>query len=276
MSHDARSAPAQAAPSPAGATPIPRNRSLDILRAIAVIVVVNCHIATSFGTYAGMPQHSGGWLHVLQLGGHGVDLFFVLSGWLLGSILAQEYLDKNSINVKRFLLRRWLRTLPAYYAVLAMLLSQQVVSGNGIRWEYFIFLQNYLDDIPFFSVSWSLCVEEHFYLIIGPLLLFVLKSRWRFVAAFTTLLVLPVVVRHLGWGTLQETHARIDQCAVGVGLACLFKLYPSTYVRVSRLIVFALPISFTVLLWAIWSKYSGHGDPPHIVSTYICASLVAP
>src|SRR4051794_14167239 len=93
-----------------------RNPRLDVLRVAAIVSVVNCHIAAAF--------HPNGLLGILQLGGHGVDLFFVLSGWLLGKQLCEELRDTGSVDLKRFWLRRWLRTLPAYYAVMSLTIIQ--------------------------------------------------------------------------------------------------------------------------------------------------------
>ena len=82
-----------------------RNHSLDILRSLASVLVVNCHLASTLG--------GDGTLSALQLGGRGVDLFFVLSGWLLGHQLLAELRKTGKVEVGRFWRRRWLRTLPA-------------------------------------------------------------------------------------------------------------------------------------------------------------------
>jgi peptidoglycan/LPS O-acetylase OafA/YrhL len=195
-----------------------RYPGLDLLRALAIVLVVNCHAATAFGS---RPEY-----RALQLGGKGVDLFFVLSGWLLGRQLMRELRDTNTIDLRRFWYRRWLRTLPAYYAVLAFTFAWQLARGNyDLRWSYLFFGQTYLTDLPYFGVSWSLCVEEHFYLAVAPVLLLF----WRVRAALVLLpllLVLPFVCRSAGWlvhpdGGGIETHARYDPCAVGVLLAAI-------------------------------------------------------
>src|SRR5262245_7175385 len=130
-----------------------RNGSLDLLRSLAIILVVNCHCVGAHGDAAA--------LHVLQLGGKAVDLFFVLSGWLLGYQLLSEFRDTGTIDVRRFWLRRWLRTLPAYYAVLLLTFLWQIAARHNYElcWSYLLFGQTYLTDMPYFGVSWSLCVE---------------------------------------------------------------------------------------------------------------------
>lgn len=250
-----------------------RNPSLDVLRAAAVIAVVNCHIVSGFSSIRHIPVN-GGWLRVIQFGGHGVDLFFVLSGWLLGSILAREFIDRGSIDVRRFILRRWLRTLPAYYAVLAALSLQQLLKGAPFPWGHLVFLQNYIGRLEVFSVSWSLCVEEHFYLIIGPLLLFLLpRPRW-FLCGFFILILCPVIARHFGLGESHHTHVRIDQCAVGVCLACTNVIFPRLYHRLSRTILIMLPLAVALAVWQVWLRYTGQHDLPTETVTYLFASLI--
>jgi peptidoglycan/LPS O-acetylase OafA/YrhL len=190
-----------------------RNATLDILRAAAIIMVVNCHFESTI--------NADGPLRALQAGGRGVDLFFVLSGWLLGHQLLTELRDTGGLNVTRFWFRRWLRTLPAYYVVLALTLGWQVLARSNFspQWGYFVFIQNYQREWPYFGVSWSLCVEEHFYLLVAPALLLFFRFPWMRFLIFV-LLLLPSICRFMGWyANIAETHVRYDQCAVGVILA---------------------------------------------------------
>jgi peptidoglycan/LPS O-acetylase OafA/YrhL len=200
-----------------------RNGSLDVLRALAIVWVVNCHIVSSYGK----ATH----LSVFQLGGKGVDLFFALSGWLLGRQLINELRQTSTIDVRRFWYRRWLRTLPAYYAVLVPTLLWQCLS-KGPSWKYvtfFFFGQNYLPQMPCFGVSWSLCVEEHFYLLVAPLLLLFFRHRTA-VVLMPVLLLLPAFCRVMGWyHSHEETHVRWDQCASGVVLAYFSVFRPTVW-----------------------------------------------
>jgi peptidoglycan/LPS O-acetylase OafA/YrhL len=205
-----------------------RNGSLDVLRALAIVWVVNCHIVTAYGK----APH----LYPLQLGGKGVDLFFALSGWLLGRQLLNEMRQTGTINVRRFWYRRWLRTLPAYYAVLLVTLAWQLPARTP-SWRYttfFFFGQNYLPQMPFFGVSWSLCVEEHFYLLVAPLLLACFRFRAA-VVLLPVLLLAPHVCRVMGWyHNVEETHVRWDQCASGVVLAYCSVFRPKLWARLCR------------------------------------------
>lgn len=210
-----------------------RYPGLDFLRALAIVLVVNCHAATAFGSPADY--------RVLQLGGKGVDLFFVLSGWLLGRQLMRELRDTGTVDLRRFWYRRWLRTLPAYYAVLAFTFAWQIAKGNyHLRWSYLFFGQTYLTDLPYFGVSWSLCVEEHFYLAVAPLLLLFWRVRLALIL-LPVLLVLPVVCRTAGWYFHDagiETHARYDPCAVGVLLAAIDVAFPRVWAFLRKIAPF--------------------------------------
>ncbi len=111
------------------------------------------------------------------LGTVGVDLFFVLSGFLIGSIILKQ-LKLGKTRFKDFMyfwIRRWFRTLPNYFLVLILnvilfyLFSGEIIEGLKL---YFLFLQNFWTPQPdFYTESWSLSIEEYAY-IIGPLLMF--------------------------------------------------------------------------------------------------------
>jgi peptidoglycan/LPS O-acetylase OafA/YrhL len=206
-----------------------RSPGLDVLRSLAVIFVVNAHTASTLGP--------GRYLHAMQLGGVGVDLFFVLSGWLLGQQLLRELRTTGTVDVRRFWYRRWMRTLPAYYAVLALYFLWHVVSKQNwqLPWSYCLFGQNYLTDLSCFTVSWSLCVEEHFYLAVAPVLLVLFRFR-RAWYALPLLLLLPAVCRHMGWyHHLDQTHVRYDECAAGVLLAACNEFRPQAWRVLTRL-----------------------------------------
>ena len=211
-----------------------RNTSLDVLRAAAIILVVNCHIVS--GYYASSHSPVPAPLGILRMGGHGVDLFFILSGWLLGRQLCEELRDTGGIELRRFWLRRWLRTLPAYYAILLGTYLQVIIQGKQpIRYCYLWFAQNYVDPMPYFAISWSLCVEEHFYLLVAPFLLILARSHRAATVLLPIILALPLACRSLNWyHSLQETHVRYDECATGVLLAYTFVFLPRLWRKLWR------------------------------------------
>src|SRR5256885_2385524 len=147
-----------------------RNRNLDLLRAIAILMVVTGHLVVQSPTVLLRLRA------ITDYGQYGVYLFFVLSGWLVGGFYGRERRAFGSVAVMSFWIRRWLRTVPPYLAALLIAsLGAYGLRQQSFDFGYLLFVQNYYDHIPFFLVSWSLCVEEHFYLI-APLLFLALRG----------------------------------------------------------------------------------------------------
>lgn len=167
---------------------------LDILRASAIMLVLLTH---------GVYYFTDSWnmFHVIKYFPDGVSIFFVLSGFLIGNILIKT-MNKKDLgfgDLKNFWIRRWFRTLPAYYFVLCMLfVSSWLIGGNerpiGEYIKYFFFLQAFQDGkCTLYQESWSLCVEEFFYLIVPAFLFFFTKMariKVRKVLAFSALFVI--------------------------------------------------------------------------------------
>lgn len=223
--------------------------SLDLLRSYAIASVVLAHTTLAFGV--------GPSLTPLQLGGTGVDLFFLLSGWLLGSQLMRELKSTGTIKLGVFWSRRWLRTLPAYYAVLAATYAQQLVNGNrDLDFSFLWFGQNYVGDASYFAVSWSLCVEEHFYLVIGPLLL-ALAARGRHgIPIAAVVLCIPFVCRTMGWyHSLEATHVRFDECLTGVALAGVSVFLPRLWATLCRWAPWIATAGGATFAWFAFSRW---------------------
>ena len=149
-----------------------RNTGLDLIRATAIGFVLLSHM----GTFTYMPDNLN-----YMLGYWGVELFFVLSGFLIGRILINNLI--NNVTIFSFWKRRWLRTLPSYFLFLSVNTVIAITMQWGIgKWKvitYLIFVQNlYFPASPnFFLESWSLSVEEWFYISI-PLVFYLLKKRF--------------------------------------------------------------------------------------------------
>lgn len=117
-----------------------------------------------------------------RFGWAGVDLFFVLSGFLIGTQLMRPLQRGEALSVRAFYVRRAWRILPAFAVVLALYVvfpSLREVPGMQPGWQFATFTLNLLIDAsrnPAFSHAWSLCVEEHFYLVF-PLLAMWLARR---------------------------------------------------------------------------------------------------
>lgn len=150
---------------------------LDVLRATAIIMVVCSHILWIY------PKSNAFIPTLFELFGFwGVELFFVLSGFLIGSILYTIFVNENFTlkAVFHFLKRRWFRTLPNYYLVLLLNILIAYFLGFSIEnmGSYFLFLQNFASKSPaFFPESWSLSIEEFTYLLLPFSLFFVGLSK---------------------------------------------------------------------------------------------------
>ena len=136
---------------------------LDVFRAFAILFVLIGH---SFEYSTILPEIK----ELSRLGILGVELFFVLSGFLIGSII-MKLIDKKRFHslkeISTFWKRRWVRTLPMYFVALLAFIrfGGNVRHGLHDYSSYFIFMQNFAYKIPeFFELSWSLAIEEHFYL----------------------------------------------------------------------------------------------------------------
>jgi peptidoglycan/LPS O-acetylase OafA/YrhL len=143
---------------------------LDLLRFIAIVLVVMGHVRWMT---KGFPAPIRALLH--GSGILGVELFFVLSGFLIGGILLKQF-EKNNHSldfhsIKNFWARRWFRTLPNYYFILLVYIVVYFADKPDGLWRYFLFIQNIWNTpAAFFEESWSLCIEEISYLL-SPLVL---------------------------------------------------------------------------------------------------------
>jgi peptidoglycan/LPS O-acetylase OafA/YrhL len=200
-------------------TPAHRNQSLDVLRCIAVLLVLGFHYPY-YGLWGRL-----GWI--------GVDLFFVLSGFLISGLLFQEYKCTGAINFKRFLIRRGLKIYPTFCLLIALAGGLSLLlHSSTLRTQTFIspiFAQGY--DIgqghALLAQAWSIAVEEHFYLLL-PLLLLLLIALCRTEDPFrvipTPFVILVIVCFAFRWCTLpatidvRMTHMRMDGLLAGVTL----------------------------------------------------------
>lgn len=197
---------------------IQRNFGLDLARALAITMVFLSHGVSALDTL-----------------GVGVDLFFVLSGFLIGRIYFRAQQDAHerpgSFTLWGFWSARWFRTLPPYLAALALFaLAQPFFHNNAVHPRYLLFLQNYLG-MEGFGPSWSLCVEEHFYLalpLLGGLAL-AMGLRRSLVWLLPLLALVPLALRLEAWhrGALQagwywRSHLHAEGMVMGVWLAYLF------------------------------------------------------
>ncbi len=207
----------------------PRNAGLDLVRAIAVLLVMISHWANNIGAWYGVTAP----LFVRDAGAVGVDLFFGLSGFLIGRILL-DLVDRGPTwrAAGIFLLRRWMRTLPLYWLWLGVLiLFLPPTAGHHVLRRMILLLQNFAWPMPpnfFFAVSWSLTIEEWFYLgfgiaLVATAMLFGRRALWpvllAFIAGPLTLRFLVPAYHHWSNGLWHSVVFSLDQVAYGVVLA---------------------------------------------------------
>jgi len=214
--------------------------TLDGWRAVAILAVIICHGA-SFPFCPAGPWPSPGIFLWTRFGSYGVDVFFSISGFLIGGKLLAEQAAAGKVNFRRFYLRRLFRIVPAYWVYLAVLWIATVSGWPLLGWQEAVsclaYLRNYLPigmgySTGFTGHLWSLSVEEHFYLMMPPLLA-LLKGRrtglffaalalifaaWRFVE-----FRLQILADLMPMGNfLERTDIRCDGLLWGVAMAAAY------------------------------------------------------
>jgi peptidoglycan/LPS O-acetylase OafA/YrhL len=216
---------------------------LDIIRAFAILFVIFEHGHTFFSKYIDRETYL---IPALD----GVTIFFVLSGFLIGTILLKIVYSENGltyIELLNFWIQRWFRTIPNYFLILTILISLQFLpffkNSNPADIEYykfFLFSQNIFTPHPhFFGEAWSLCVEEWFYLLI-PLCICLSTqltqiSKNKIILFWIAFIIISVtlirVIRVIEFGQLEnfswdndlrkQVITRLDSLMFGVLMAYL-------------------------------------------------------
>jgi len=246
----------------------PQNRifGLDLLRCFAILLVLVSHTLPLSSRNPGLETV------YYNLGVIGVELFFVLSGFLIGSILIRMYNDTSVINIRTvssFWVRRWFRTLPNYYLVIIFYNIIYFASYRGLVFSlhsntsYFFFFQNFISQMPdkIFTVSWSLGIEEWFYLLF-PLFLFTIqffikRKPTGFLLVISIFIFLPLLLRiivalnntGISWdnGYRKIIPLRLDAIAYGVLMSYAWYYY-TDFIKKQQLVLF---ISGVLLLSAV-------------------------
>lgn len=254
-----------------------RSASLDLLRLFACLLVIGRHAIPKL-------ENPGPILAAWErCGWIGVDLFFTLSGWLIGGLLLAELRKTGELRIGRFLWRRALKIYPAYYALLAYTFARTFASGGtdaiaGLLrdgWSCLVLAQNYLGEHYPWGHTWSLAVEEHFYLTIPFVLLFAFRRH-----AFTGVVVvcaglaagalaLRAVTDATASDTYTLTHFRIDALALGVAARALYdsgKVHLRRVYLAAILAIGAAPIA--VAVFVAW-------DRPHMQALGYTLNAVA-
>jgi peptidoglycan/LPS O-acetylase OafA/YrhL len=236
--------------------PLVRFHGLDTLRAAAIVLVMLYHL-NMLGLLPSVISP------IARLGWVGVDLFFVLSGFLIGSQLLKPYLTGERPSLRDFYTRRAYRILPAFCVVFLLYLVVPLwreAPGPYAGWQYVSFTWNlFLLGYPenrAFSHVWSLCVEEHFYLILPLLLLLLMRkpSVWKTTSLLLFFIVGGIALR--AW----LLHSIVQTAGDQQGLMMMKYIYYPTYSRLDGLVVGVTLAIIRTFRAQWWSRITRHGS----------------
>ncbi len=238
-----------------------RISSVDVFRSLAIVSVVIYHFNGQ-----------------LSFGFLGVDLFFLISGLLVGGLLTKELKNGRQINFLKFFLQRGFKIWPSYYAFISIggIIAfyfyhttdpEQIIPIWDLK-RYLFFYQNYTG-IPFhwsFDHVWSLCVEEHFYIMLPIMFIMIQnffpdKHKIKTLFVFVILTIIAgIVFKHCSYfltiskDTYSATHNRIDALAWGVLLNLIITFHEEKirsikfkfFAFMSGLAVFIVSLYFSI------------------------------
>lgn len=227
---------------------------LDTLRAAAILMVMVFHEQWS------LPE---AFASLGKIGWMGVDLFFVLSGYLIGLQVLRPYLRGESLSIREFYRKRVYRILPAYLVVVGLYFlwpAWRERPAISPLWEFLTFTENLFVDYSrnqAFSHVWSLCVEEHFYLVLPFLVLWMMRrpSLRKTVMVSVGVVALGIVVR--AWGLLHGL--RPVEWPDGFGARYIELIYYPTWCRLDGLLVGVLLAATEVFRPQWWRAVARRG-----------------
>jgi peptidoglycan/LPS O-acetylase OafA/YrhL len=250
---------------------------LDHLRAFAISFVLVFHYQ-----FFGHPQ----WIETIgKFGWTGVDLFFVLSGFLISTELFKELSNTHTLSLKNFFIKRGFRILPAYLLVVAIYFLIPAYHERETLpplWRFLTFTQNFGLDLSksgTFSHAWSLCVEEQFYLLLPLALLLIFRSGISKKGAYILggFVILGVTIRLLMWYRFVLPYAdtddfviqwykhiyypiynRLDGLLTGIAISALFHFKPVLAARIAKYGNWFLPVGLVVLAGAYILCFDSH------------------
>jgi peptidoglycan/LPS O-acetylase OafA/YrhL len=210
-----------------------------VLRFVAVLLVLGRHLGklpdAPIARPAFVAWQRGGWI--------GVDLFFVLSGFLVSGLLFADFIRNGRISFGRFWVRRAWKIYPPFLALILYTVVHARTSGVGYTRAHLatelLFLQSYFEGL--WPHTWSLSVEEHFYMLLPFALALVLRRASRLKTVIASLVVVAVVecairvlaaTRHpySNLGSLYPSYLRMDSLWSGVGISYFYHFHRDRFV----------------------------------------------
>jgi peptidoglycan/LPS O-acetylase OafA/YrhL len=238
------------------------------MRAIAILWVMlwHMHFALNPGIWSGPGSY--GWM--------GVDLFFVLSGYLIGSQLLRPYTRGSRPSIGGFYMRRAFRVLPAYLTVLLFYFAIpgfREAPGLSPAWQFLTFTENFRINYASgqaFSHVWSLCVEEHFYLVLPLLILLLMRrpSPGKAITVILGILCFGIAIRADIYIHQVQVFSREDDA---FALAYVEKIYYPTHTRFDGLLVGVTLAIIKTFRPVWWQRAMSHGYLLLVSGLALCA-----
>jgi len=230
---------------------------LDLLRSIAILLVLSAHIAPFFKNN----KIVFNWLY--HAGLYGVEIFFVLTGYLVGKIIVNSFFPNATLGKSiKFYTKRLLRIIPLYYSVLifTVLASYLFYKDKSLHLFHFLFVQNFsTQEIAFFPVSWTISVQFWFYLTL-PLLFILLSKIKKIKNVLLVLIGLIILINFVkiaftylqnptfDYGTRKNIFFRQDSLLIGSVFAFMKIKYKKIFYFFTLKKIFFVTI-FTLLIY---------------------------
>lgn len=258
-----------------------RSFGIDLIRALSISIVIMRHYRISEG---------------FKYGFYAMEFLFVVSGYLIGQVLLREFYLTEKLSfqaVRKFMIRRWFRILPLYY--FAIFLKFFIVKGMGWNILYYVFfLQNHFGGISFYPVTWTLVIDEWFYLG-TPIMLYAFMKMFGSarakVLAFLVFVVVSINILRIIWvyysgapfeSLVGNVPLRQDTLLIGVIFAFIKMHYQSIFNWINqRWVFFCSLASFFAYVFIIYLIRGGAVDRiddyfwTRTVSFALCALLIA-
>jgi len=246
----------------------------DCLRCLAIFLVMTTHSREI--TRALPPYLDSVYAFIHLIGWVGVDLFFVLSGFLVSGLLFDEHDATGTLNIKRFLIRRAFKIIPAFYVLVLATAIYDSIAFHKVVFVHVIhdilFLQNYR--MGAWPHAWTLALEVHFYILLALLLYYLSRlpakgGQWlaRLPGILCGVLVASFLARlinsELRTGAFnvhrefQPTHLHLDVLAAGVLLRYLYTYHREYLVFFERAKFFWIGLGLLLVYPSVWLW------PPH-------------
>ncbi|MGZ3899935.1 MAG: acyltransferase family protein [Bacteroidia bacterium] len=229
-----------------------RSFGIDIVRTLAILVVILRH-------YEFIPG--------FNYGIYAIEFLFVVSGYLIGQILFSNFYSTEVVevaSVKRFMMRRWFRILPLYYSAIIVKFILYPKIGLNIIF-YLLFLQNHFYGVSFFFETWSLAIDEWFYLG-TPILLFLfmrfISSKRNAVLLYLLGIVVVINLLRIFWvyktnipwsGLNGNIVLHQDTLLIGVILAFIKNKYFNVFKKFDTKLCFVIA-STLAIIHTLWMK----------------------